>query len=139
MTWTISGILSNGEVKTDVSLIIWRAEPGENRTYQKQPKKTSLVDCEGTREQIDMQVFKCRLGNGLPVTEGDIIGMEVPFFDPLSNKFVPYFYNQSSQHALPDIYYYHGTSVQTFNTIISRAEKSLPLLAVSVMGKKEAA
>ena len=77
------------------------------------------------------QIYKCELQNGVPVQEGDVLGMEVPFYDSNSDMFNPYF-DQTSED-LPRIYFRRGTTITTFVLSGSSSTRLQPLLSVDVV------
>lgn len=131
VNWTVSGHLSYGDIATNPTLTIWRMSPQSNGKFTIQ-QTTSLTYCNGNRmDQMGSQVYKCKLQNRLPVQDGDVIGMEIPYFDSSADTFSPYF--DKSSDGLPKINFVRGTSISTLIPSMSRSARSLPLLSVGVV------
>ena len=96
-------------------------------------QRTSLLYCNDSLiSPNSQQVYKCELQSGLPVQEGDVLGMEIPNYDGSdTSRFYPYFDQTSS--TLPEIYILRGTTILTFIQSGSTKERLQPLLVVEIV------
>ena len=130
--WTASGELSHQVIVTNPTLIVWRINPDDPKEY-KIHQRTSLLYCNGSLiSPNSQQVYKCELQSGLPVQEGDVLGMEIPeYYDSDTSRFYPYF-DQSSGNSM-EIYIHRGTNILSFIKSSSIIQISQPLLVVDVV------
>jgi len=135
--WTVAGRLSLISVTSNPSLLVWRVNPNNPSEYHIL-HRTSLLMCHNQTVAPNRNgLYSCELTEGLPVQEGDTVGLEIPFYEYPTTQFVPYFTVLSN--SMPTLRY-SGTSL--FNFVESRSNSlinRLPLLSVNVEleGKKK--
>ena len=128
--WTVAGRLSVRSIASNPSLIVWRINPNNPSEYLIL-HKTPLLTCSNqTVTPNSNGLYSCELLEGLPVQEGDVVGMEIPYYGFATTRFFPYF-NRSS-NSLPPVRYFTGTTLSNFIESQSISANLLPLLSVNV-------